>query len=74
MTTDFLPEGAEKIAAAAVGALTGALSFFFGLDTKPLIIWLAIFMAADIVTGMAAAFVNRDFESRIVSRGLLKRA
>ena len=55
MTSDFLPEGTEKIVAAAVGALTGALSFFFGLDTKPLII------------------VNRDFESRCVSRGLLKK-
>lgn len=55
------------------GALTGALSFFFGLDTKPLIIWLAIFVAADLLTGMAAAFVKRDFESRIVSHGLLKK-
>lgn len=73
MTSDFLPEGTEKIVAAAVGALTGALSFFFGLDTKPLIIWLAIFIAADLLTGIAAAFVNRDFESRIVSRGLLKK-
>ena len=57
MAPDFLPVGTEKILAAAVGALTGALSFFFGLDTKPLIIWLAIFVGADLVTGMAAAFI-----------------
>ena len=73
MAPDFLPVGTEKILAAAVGALTGALSFFFGLDTKPLIIWLAIFVGADLVTGMAAAFVKRDFESRIVSHGLLEK-
>lgn len=73
MTPDFLPIGAEKMLAAAVGALTGAMSFFFGLDTKPLVIWLAIFVGADLVTGMAAALVNHDFESRIAAHGLLKK-
>lgn len=40
--SDFLPMGSEKLVVAAVGTISGALTFFFGIDTKPLIIWLAI--------------------------------
>ena len=61
------------IGAAAVGTISGALTFFFGIDTKPLIIWLAIFAAADLVTGMAAALIRHDYESKVAALGLLKK-
>lgn len=70
---DFFPPGTEKILVAMAGAISGGLTFFFGLDTKPLIIWLAIFIAADLVTGMAAALINQEFESKQAAFGLLKK-
>ena len=71
--SDFLPMGSEKLVVAAVGTISGALTFFFGIDTKPLIIWLAIFAAADLVTGMAAALIRHDYESKVAALGLLKK-
>ena len=71
--SDFLPMGSEKLVVAAVGTISGALTFFFGIDTKPLIIWLAIFAAADLVTGMAAALIRYDYESKVAALGLLKK-
>ena len=65
--------GSEKLVVAAVGTISGALTFFFGIDTKPLIIWLAIFAAADLVTGMAAALIRHDYESKVAALGLLKK-
>ena len=70
---DFLPLGSEKVLVAAVGTISGGLTFFFGLDTKPLIIWLAIFVAADLLTGMIAALVQHEFESKLAVLGLLKK-
>lgn len=71
--SDFLPMGSEKLVVAAVGTISGALTFFFGIDTKPLIIWLAIFAAADLVTGMADALIRHDYESKVAALGLLKK-
>lgn len=71
--SDFLPMGSEKLVVAAVGTISGALTFFFGIDTKPLIIWLAIFAAADLVTGMVAALIRHDYESKVAALGLLKK-
>ena len=71
--SDFLPMGSEKLVVAAVGTISGALTFFFGIDTKPLIIWLAIFAAADLVTGMAAALIRHDYENKVAALGLLKK-
>lgn len=71
--SDFLPMGSEKLVVAAVGTISGALAFFFGIDTKPLIIWLAIFAAADLVTGMAAALIRHDYESKVAALGFLKK-
>lgn len=71
--SDFLPMGSEKLVVAAVGTISGALTFFFGIDTEPLIIWLAIFAAADLVTGMAAALIRHDYESKVAALGLLKK-
>lgn len=71
--SDFLPMGSEKLVVAAVGTISGALTFFFGIDTKPLVIWLAIFAAADLVTGMAAALIRHDYESKVAALGLLKK-
>ena len=65
--------GSEKLVVVAVGTISGALTFFFGIDTKPLIIWLAIFAAADLVTGMAAALIRHDYESKVAALGLLKK-
>lgn len=70
---DFLPLGSEKVLVAAVGTISGGLTFFFGLDTKPLIIWLAIFVAADLLTGMVAALVQHEFESKLAALWLLKK-
>ena len=71
--SQFLPQGAEKVMISAGGILGGALSFAFG-DIGPLLIWLAIFIVADIVTGWMQARVHDTWKSSRLFIGILKKA
>ena len=71
--SQLLPQGAERVMAAAGGVVGAALSFAFG-SVGPLLWWLAIFMAADIVTGLVKAALRGEFKSSKLYIGMLKKA
>ena len=56
----------------AGGVVGGALSFAFG-DIGPLIIWLGIFFASDLVTGIVAAVRRGEFRSARLALGMAKK-
>ena len=47
----WLGAGTERVLMTVGGAVGAAFSFAFG-DVAPLMLWLAIFVTADMVTGM----------------------
>lgn len=70
--SQVLPSQAEKIMLTAGGVVGGALSFAFG-DIGPLIIWLGIFFASDLVTGIVAAVRRGEFRSSRLALGMAKK-
>lgn len=72
MLNSLLPSGAEKVLLGAGGALGGMMSFAFG-DVGPLLVWLAVFIVADIVTGWMAARATNTWKSSRLFLGILKK-
>lgn len=70
--SQLLPSGAEKALIAVGGSLGGALSFAFG-NVGPLLVWLAIFIVADIATGWMAARARNEWRSSRLFMGILKK-
>lgn len=71
--TELLPAGAEKVFIALGGVVGGMLSFAFG-SVGPLLIWLTVFIVADIVTGWLAARAQHSWRSSRLFLGMLKKA
>lgn len=70
--SNVLPTGAEKVMLAGGGVLGGALSFAFG-DVGPLLIWLAVFIVADLITGTIAAIRRCQWRSARLYTGVFKK-
>ena len=70
--SQLVPQGAERVMVAAGGVLGGALSFAFG-DVAPLMIWLAVFIVADFVTGTWAAIHLGTWSSKRNFIGIAKK-
>lgn len=68
----WLPHGAERAAMLIGGALGGAMSFAFG-DVGPFLVWLGIFVLADLFTGTAGALRTGTWESRRFGAGITKK-
>lgn len=70
--SQLIPSQAEKVMLSAGGVIGGALSFAFG-DIGPLITWLAIFLTADLVSGIVAAVKRGEFKSSRLAAGMTKK-
>lgn len=70
--SELLPTAIERALIPIGGAVGGALSFAFG-DVGPLILWLTVFVIADIVTGWAAARMTHTWKSARFFTGILKK-
>lgn len=61
----WLGAGTERVLMTAGGAMGAAFSFAFG-DVAPLMLWLAIFVTADMVTGMLSAIKNKAWDGKVL--------
>lgn len=71
--SELLPTATERVLIPLGGAAGGALSFAFG-NVGPLLIWLTVFVVADIITGWMAARALHEWKSSRMFIGLLKKA
>lgn len=56
-----LPSGADRVLLTIGGAIGAAFSFAFG-EVMPLMVWLAIFVTGDMITGMLAALRTKSWD------------
>lgn len=61
--TNLLPQHADRVFMSIGGVLGAMFSFAFG-DIGPLLIWLAVFVVVDYITGILAALRNHRWKSR----------
>lgn len=66
--SNILPNGTDRVLMGLGGCIGAAFSFAFG-DVKPLILWLCIFVTADMVAGMLAALRNDTWSSTKIFLG-----
>lgn len=68
----WLGAGTERVLMTVGGAVGAAFSFAFG-DVAPLMLWLAIFVTADMVTGMLAAIKNNAWDGKVLFWGVIRK-
>lgn len=68
----WLGAGTERVLMTVGGAVGAAFSFAFG-DVAPLMLWLAIFVTADMVTGMLAAIKNKAWDGKVLFWGVIRK-
>ena len=69
---NLLPQHADRVFMTIGGVLGAAFSFAFG-DIGPLLVWLAIFIVLDYVTGIIAALHNHQWKSRELFYGTIRK-
>lgn len=70
--SNFLPAASERILMSIGGAIGAAFSFAFG-DVGPLILWLATFVTADMITGIIAAIKTDTLSAKELFRGSIRK-
>ena len=70
--TNYLSSGVERSLMAIGGVIGAAFSFAFG-DVAPLILWLAIFVTADMVTGILAAIRSNSLSGKKLFYGTVRK-
>ncbi|MBM6928184.1 phage holin family protein [Parasutterella secunda] len=70
--TNTLSGGVERSLMTIGGLVGAAFSFAFG-DVAPLMLWLMIFVVADMVTGMLAAVRNHSWCGKVLFWGVIRK-
>lgn len=67
-----LPSGADRVLLSIGGAIGAAFSFAFG-NVVPLVIWLAIFVTGDMITGMLSAVRTKSWDGSRLFWGVIRK-
>ncbi len=70
--TNYLSSGVERSLMTIDGLVGAAFSFAFG-DVAPLILWLAIFVTANMVTGILAAIRSNSLSGKKLFYGTIRK-
>lgn len=70
--SQWLGAGSERVLMTVGGAIGAAFSFAFG-DVAPLMLWLAIFVTADMVTGMLSAIRTHSWSGKVLFWGVIRK-
>lgn len=70
--TNYLSSGVERSLMTIGGLVGAAFSFAFG-DVAPLMLWLMIFVSADMVTGMLAAVRSHSWSGNVLFCGVIRK-
>lgn len=71
--SNLLPQSADRVFMSMGGGVLGAaFSFAFG-DIGALLIWLAVFVVLDYITGIVAALHNGEWKSRELFYGTIRK-
>ena len=70
--SNLLPHSADRVMMALGGTVGAMFSFAFG-DIGPLIIWLAVFVVLDYITGILSALRNDQWSSRALFYGTIRK-
>lgn len=70
--SQWLGAGSERVLMTVGGAVGAAFSFAFG-DVAPLMLWLAIFVTADMVTGMLSAIRTHSWSGKVLFWGVIRK-
>ena len=62
--SQWLGAGTERVLMTVGGAVGAAFSFAFGDVTPPLMLWLAIFVTADMIKGMLCAIRTSSWSGK----------
>ena len=70
--SQWLGAGTERVLMTVGGAIGAAFSFAFG-DVAPLMLWLAIFVTADMITGMLSAIRTNSWCGKTLFWGVIRK-
>ena len=70
--SQWLGAGTERVLMTVGGAVGAAFSFAFG-DVAPLMLWLAIFVTADMITGMLSAIRTNSWCGKTLFWGVIRK-
>lgn len=70
--SNLLPHSADRVMMALGGTVGAMFSFAFG-DIGPLLIWLAVFVVLDYITGILSALRNDQWSSRALFYGTIRK-
>ena len=70
--TNYLSSGVERSLMTIGGLVSAVFSFAFG-DVAPLMLWLMIFVSADMVTGMLAAVDCYSWSGKVLFCGVIRK-
>lgn len=70
--SQWLGAGSERVLMTVGGAVGAAFSFAFG-DVAPLMLWLAIFVTVDMVTGMLSAIRTHSWSGKVLFWGVIRK-
>lgn len=70
--SNLLPHSADRVFMSIGGVLGAMFSFAFG-DIGPLLIWLAVFVVLDYITGILSALRNDQWSSRALFYGTIRK-
>ena len=70
--SQWLGAGSERVLMTVGGAVGAAFSFAFG-DVAPLMLWLAIFVTADMVTGILSAIRTHSWSGKVLFWGVIRK-
>lgn len=70
--SNLLPHSADRVMMTLGGTVGAMFSFAFG-DIGPLLVWLAVFVVLDYVTGILAALRNDTWSSRALFYGTIRK-
>lgn len=70
--SNLLPHSMDRVMMTFGGVVGAMFSFAFG-DIGPLLIWLAVFVVLDYVTGILSALRNNKWSSRVLFYGTIRK-
>lgn len=70
--SNLLPHSADRVMMTLGGTVGAMFSFAFG-DIGPLLIWLAVFVVLDYITGILSALRNKRWSSRVLFYGTIRK-
>lgn len=70
--SNLLPHSVDRVMMTFGGAVGAMFSFAFG-DIGPLLVWLAVFVVLDYITGILSALRNNQWSSRALFYGTIRK-